>query len=112
MINKISLIGLGYIGRIHLRLIKESAGWDLVGVYDTDTRLCKEMAEKYNTRAFDSLEETIRNSEVIDIATPSNTHFEIARQAVIAGKHVFIEKPVTSTLKEARQLRSLVAEAG
>ena len=112
MLNKIALIGLGYIGKIHLKILNENPNWDLVGVYDINTTLCKELASKYNIKAFSSLEEAINNSQVLDIATPSNTHFEIAKQAIINGKHVFIEKPVTSNVKEAKQLLNYINEAG
>jgi len=112
MVNKIALVGLGYIGKIHLKILNDNPKWDLVGVYDIDTKLCKDLAAQYNIKAFSSLEEAIENSEVLDIATPSDTHFEIAKQAVINSKHVFIEKPVTSNLKEAKQLQNYINEAG
>lgn len=112
MPNKISLIGLGYIGKIHLRLLKENPNWTLVGVYDIDQKLTKELAEQYNVKAFTDLNEAIQHSEAIDIATPSSTHFEIAKESIIKGKHVFVEKPVTSTLADAKQLQKLLAEAG
>lgn len=112
MINNISLIGLGYIGKIHLRLLKENPNWNLVGVYDIDKTLTKDLAAQYGVKAFGSLEEALEHSEVTDIATPSSTHFDIARQCIIHGKHVFIEKPVTSHLKEAKQLQNLIKEAG
>ena len=112
MVNKIALVGLGYIGKIHLKILNDNPKWDLVGVYDIDTKLSKDLAAQYNIKAFSSLEEAIENSEVLDIATPSDTHFEIAKQAIINSKHVFIEKPVTSTLKEAKQLQNYINEAG
>lgn len=112
MINNISLIGLGYIGKIHLKLLKENPNWNLVGVYDIDKTLTKDLAAQYGVKAFGSMEETLEHSEVTDIATPSSTHFDIARQCIINGKHVFIEKPVTSHLKEAKQLQNLIKEAG
>lgn len=112
MINNISLIGLGYMGKIHLRLLNENPNWNVVGLYDIDQNLTKDLALQYNVKAFASLEEAISHSEVVAVATPSSTHFEIARQAIIAGKHVFIEKPVTSTLQESKQLQSLIKEAG
>ena len=112
MVNKIALVGLGYIGKIHLKILNYNPKWELVGVYDIDTKLCKDLAAQYNIKAFSSLEEAIENSEVLDIATPSDTHFEIAKQAIINSKHVFIEKPVTSNLKEAKQLQNYINEAG
>lgn len=112
MIKDIALIGLGYIGKIHLRLLTESANWNVVGVYDIDKKLAKDLALQYNVKAYNSIEESFGECEVVDITTPSSTHFEIAKQAIIAGKHVFIEKPVTSTLKESKQLQNLIKEAG
>jgi predicted dehydrogenase len=112
MTNNISLIGLGYIGKIHLKLLKENPNWNLVGVYDLDISLTSTLAAQYNVKAFSSMQEAIDHSTVLDIVTPSNTHFEIARLAVVSGKHVFIEKPVTSNLQDATQLQSLIKEAG
>jgi predicted dehydrogenase len=100
------------MGKIHLRLLNENPNWNVVGLYDIDQNLTKDLALQYNVKAFASLEEAISHSEVVAVATPSSTHFEIARQAIIAGKHVFIEKPVTSTLQESKQLQSLIKEAG
>src|SRR4051812_723045 len=112
MTNQISLIGLGYIGKIHLKLLKENHNWNISGIYDIDQQLTAHLADQYQVRAFKSLEEAITHSQALDIATPSSTHYEIARQAVIAGKHVFIEKPVTSDLKDAKKLQKLIKEAG
>lgn len=111
MVNNISLIGLGYIGKIHLKLLKENPNWNLVGIFDIDKELTSDLSMQYNVRAFSSLDEAIQNSSVVDIVTPSNTHFEISKQAIINGKHVFIEKPVTSHLKEAKQLQRFIDEA-
>jgi predicted dehydrogenase len=112
MVNNISLIGLGYIGKIHLRLLMENPNWNVVGVYDIEKTLTKRLAEQYGIKAFSSLEESLEHCQAVDIATPSSTHFEIAREAIIAGKHVFVEKPVTSNLKDAKKLQKLVSEAG
>ncbi len=112
MTNLISLIGLGYIGKIHLKLLKENANWNISGIYDIDTELTQKLAAQYEVSAFTSLEQAIEHSQALDIATPSSTHFEIAKTAVKAGKHVFIEKPVTSVLKDARTLQLLIKEAG
>jgi len=91
MTNNISLIGLGYIGKIHLKLLKENPNWNLVGVYDLDKSLTSTLAAQYNVKAFSSMQEAIDHSNVLDIVTPSNTHFEIARLAVVSGKHVLLK---------------------
>jgi predicted dehydrogenase len=112
MVNTISLVGLGYIGKIHLKLLKDNPNWNLVGVYDTDKTLTANLAAQYGVKAFASLEEAIEHAGALDIVTPSQSHFEIARQAIINGRHVFIEKPVTAQLAEAKQLQRLIQEAG
>lgn len=112
MVNTISLIGLGYIGKIHLKLLKENPNWNLAGVFDIDKELTAHLAAQYGVTAFASLEEAIEHSAALDIVTPSNTHFEIARQAIMQGRHIFIEKPVTARLQEAKQLQRLIQEAG
>ena len=112
MVKNISLIGLGYIGKIHLRLLKENPNWNVAGIYDVDATLTRDLALQYNVKAFNNLQELLEACDALAITTPSSTHFEIAKQAIIAGKHIFIEKPVTSTLKEAKHLQNLVNEAG
>jgi predicted dehydrogenase len=112
MVTKISVVGLGYIGKIHLRLLHENPNWQITGVYDIKPALTKELAAQYGVKAFNSLAEAIEDSEALTIATPSSTHFEISRQCIVAGRHVFVEKPVTAQLTEARQLKNLVEEAG
>ena len=112
MVNDISLIGLGYIGKIHLKLLHENKNWRVTGVYDLDPELTAELAMQYGVKAFESVEEAIAASRSVDIATPSSTHFAIAKKALEAGRHVFIEKPVTSRLDEARRLAELVRKSG
>jgi len=112
MTNDIALVGLGYLGKIHLKLLKGNSNWNLTGIYDIDKKLTSDLAAQYNVKAFNSFDELLENCKVVDIVTPSDTHFEIAQKAIMAGKHVFIEKPVTSVLKEAKRLQQLVNEAG
>lgn len=111
MINEIAVIGLGHIGKIHVRLLKQNPLWKLVGVYDLDANLTREMAEMFGVKAYVSLEECMAQSQVIAISTPTSSHFEIAKAAIILGKHIYIEKPVTPALKEAKLLQSLIKEA-
>jgi predicted dehydrogenase len=112
MTNDICLVGLGYLGKIHLKLLSENPNWNLIGIYDIDKKLTQELAAKYQVKAFSDFDEALQNCSVVDIVTPSNSHYELAERSIRAGKHVFIEKPVTSTLEEARQLKELIHEAG
>ncbi|MCG8576883.1 MAG: Gfo/Idh/MocA family oxidoreductase [Flavobacteriales bacterium] len=108
---KIGLFGLGHLGKIHARLIKElSDVYEFVGFYDPNDENSK-AAEEFGIRRFDNHLELIDQVDCIDIVTPTLSHFEIASEAIRRSKHVFIEKPVTQTLEEANKLSSLTQEA-
>lgn len=104
---KIGLIGCGYLGKIHAKCIKEIKNLELVGVYDISDEAAEETAEKFCTTAYFKLEILIENCDVVDIVTSTATHFELAKKAIVAGKHCFIEKPLTATIEEAEQLIEL-----
>lgn len=108
----IGLVGLGHLGKIHLKLIRESAAFHLAGIYDTDQALAGELAGKYGTRAFATYDELLQHCDVVDVVTPTMTHFDIAAKAIRKGRHVFIEKPVTDNLDDAKKLNALANEAG
>lgn len=105
---KIGLIGLGHLGKIHLKCILQITNYQLVGIYDLDKNICKKIAEEYQIKAFDTIEELIDAVEVVDIVTPTITHFELAKKVIDKGKHFFIEKPLTHTLEEAKMLHNLL----
>jgi len=104
---KIAVLGAGHLGRIHLRLIKEIAEYDLVGFYDPNDHLAKELSEEFSIKAFNSIDELIAATDVVDVVTPTLSHFECAKKALLNHKHVFIEKPVTNTIEEAKELIEL-----
>ncbi len=109
---KIGLIGVGHLGKIHLRLIKELEDiYELVGIYDADPQQISDVVETYQCKAYTSAEELINDVDCIDIVTPTTSHFEIAQLALKHSIHVFMEKPVTNTASEARALLSIAQEA-
>ncbi|MEN8929330.1 MAG: Gfo/Idh/MocA family oxidoreductase, partial [Flavobacteriales bacterium] len=108
---KIGVLGAGHLGKIHLNCIQEIADYELVGFYDTDKEVSKEVESQYAIKSFESIEELIDAVDVVDIVTPTLSHFECAKKSIIASKHIFIEKPITNTTKEAKTLISLSAEA-
>ena len=105
---KIGVLGLGHLGKIHVKCIKMIDQYELAGGYDPNERAAAKISEEYGVPAFASAEELMDAVEVVDIVTPTITHFELAQKAVEKGKHFFIEKPITHTLKEAQQLCELV----
>jgi len=104
---KIGLIGCGYLGKTHAKCIKEIKSVNLVGVYDISQEAAEETAKKFHTTAYFELQSLIENCDVVDIVAPTTTHFELAKKAIIAGKHCFIEKPLTATVDEAIKLIEL-----
>ena len=108
---KIGVIGAGHLGKIHLKQIKEIPAYQLVGFYDSDAGTAKSVAEQFHTKAYSSMEELIKDVDVIDVVVPTINHFECARAAIKQSKHIFIEKPIAGTVAEAKELVSLVHEA-
>lgn len=105
---KIGVLGVGHLGRIHLKCIQLTDVYELVGFYDPDdTNAAKAMAEQPLQR-FEDIDELIAAVDVVDIVTPTITHFELAAKAILAGKHIFVEKPLTTTVEQAEGLLDLL----
>ncbi|MBY9000107.1 MAG: Gfo/Idh/MocA family oxidoreductase [Candidatus Heimdallarchaeota archaeon] len=102
----IAVIGVGSWGKNHARVFKEMEKTNLVGIYDVQLEKAKDLAKIHRARAFSDLEELLSMEEIdaISIASPTSTHGEIALKAIQHGKHVLIEKPMTSTLDEAEKI--------
>ena len=99
------------MGKIHLKLLKEIPGYEITGFYDPDNATATKVAAEFDLKRFDSAKKLIEQSDAIDIVSPTVTHFQIAHDAVKKFKHIFIEKPLCSTLEEAHELVALVDEA-
>jgi predicted dehydrogenase len=108
---KIGVIGAGHLGKIHIKCIRELSQYELVGFYDINKELGASLALETGLKFYTSIDEIIEDSEVIDIVTPTRSHFDIAAKAFKKFKHVFIEKPITETLDEAKALLGLQKEA-
>lgn len=104
---KIGVIGVGHLGKIHIKCIKEIDGYELVGFYDTSSDTVAEIEKEYGIKGYESVLALIESVDVVDIVTPTVSHFDIARLAVENNKHVFIEKPIVTTPDEARILIEL-----
>ncbi|NBC57900.1 MAG: Gfo/Idh/MocA family oxidoreductase [Bacteroidetes bacterium] len=105
---KIGIVGAGHLGRIHLRLAEASEAYELVGFYDTNEFDAKTISRQNGYKFYDDYQKLIDDVDVIDIVTPTLSHFEMAKQAIEAGKHTFIEKPITNTVEEAETLIKLL----
>ncbi|MEM1339167.1 MAG: Gfo/Idh/MocA family oxidoreductase [Bacteroidota bacterium] len=109
---KVGVLGAGHLGKIHLRLLSQSDKYELVGFYDPDEINAKQVSQELGYRYVDNLNTLIDMVDVVDIVTPTLSHFDCAKKAMEKGKHVFVEKPITNTLQEAEELVQLSREYG
>ncbi len=109
---KAGVVGVGHIGKNHARVYTELAGATLEAVYDVDQNAAQEIARKYRTRAATSLEEFASLVDVATIATPTPFHYEIGMELLSRGIHLLVEKPISTTTEQARELVERARAAG
>ena len=108
---KIGVFGTGHLGKFHLNNWKEIPDVTLVGFYDPDDAIAREVADKYQLQRFTNEDELIDACDLIDVITPTQYHFSICEKAIKRSKHVFVENPMVSTMEEAKTLVKLVQES-
>ena len=104
---KVAVLGTGSLGQNHVRIYAELAAAGLVefaGVFDANADAARKIAARHNARVFNSIAEAAAASNALNIVTPTNTHFEIAKQLLAQGKHVLVEKPMTDNSAQAAEL--------
>jgi len=104
---KAGVLGAGHLGKIHLKLLNQSEKYELVGFFDPIEENANKVSEEFGYKKFNSLQELIDAVDVIDIVTPTLSHFDCAKEAIEKGKHIFIEKPITKTVEEAETIIKL-----
>ena len=109
---KVGVLGAGHLGKIHLKLLAESEYYELMGFYDPNNKNAERAIEKFGVKRFDRMEELMEAVEVVDIVTPTLSHFDCAKEGLVRLKHLFIEKPMTSNVEEARKLLELSRQTG
>ena len=107
---KIGVLGAGHLGKIHLRLLQQSEKYELVGFYDPNQENADKIAKEFGYKHFSTIATLIHAVDVIDIVTPTLSHYKCAKVAIKSGKHVFIEKPISNTLEEAEEIIALANE--
>ncbi|MDZ4838768.1 MAG: Gfo/Idh/MocA family oxidoreductase [Bacteroidota bacterium] len=100
----IGVIGAGHLGKIHLNILSTHPNYNLIGLYDINLEVTKELATKYQIRAFESAEDLIKAVQVVDIVTPTIFHHQYCMLAISLGTHFFVEKPITQTTAQAKEL--------
>lgn len=104
---KAGVLGAGHLGKIHLRLLQQSENYNLIGFYDASPEVRKAISEEFGYTPFDTMEALIDACDMVDVVTPTTFHYECAKKVITAGKHLFIEKPITSTTDEAEEILAL-----
>lgn len=106
----IGVLGAGHLGKIHLKLLQQSSKYDLIGFYDPDKENAQRVSNEFGYTSFDAIEELIDAVDVVDIVTPTLSHFDCAKMAIEKGKHIFIEKPIANTVLEAEAILTLASQ--
>ena len=75
---KVGVVGCGHLGKIHLKLLNQSESFDLLGVYDNDINISKKAASEFGCKSYESFEEMIAEIDVLDIVTPTPSHFSLS----------------------------------
>jgi predicted dehydrogenase len=108
---KIGVLGAGHLGKIHLKCIGKLPQYELVGFFDPNEETAAIVEKEFGLRKFSSLHEIIAAVDVVDIVTPTISHFDCASESLKMSKHVFIEKPIVTTPEEALDLIKIAEEA-
>jgi len=108
---KIGVVGAGHFGRFHIQSILQIPEYRLAGFYDIDKERSDLISSEFGIRAFSDYASLLKECDVVDIVVPTVSHFECAKEAIRQQKHVFVEKPLTASLNEAKILLDLANEA-
>lgn len=101
---RIAVVGVGYLGEHHVRVLSGIEGVELAGVVDIREERALEIARRFGTEAFTDYRDVLDMVDALSIVTPTICHHEIGITALRAGKDLFIEKPITATIEEADEL--------
>jgi predicted dehydrogenase len=109
---RVGVVGVGHIGKNHARLYAELPAAQFTAIHDTNQATARGLAEEFSVAAAASLEEFSEQVDAVSVATPTSTHFEIARELLSRGKHLLVEKPIAENTAHATELAELAAARG
>ena len=104
---KVGVIGTGHLGKLHTKMFKEILNCELIGIYDSNNELAKSVAMEFGIKAFGSINDLFRSVDAVSVAATTSAHYELVKQSLKNGKHVFVEKPITTTILEAQEIVKL-----
>jgi predicted dehydrogenase len=106
----VGLVGAGYLGSIHARLLAGQDNINWIGIHDLDPERATRVAAEHGKKGIASLNELISAADAVLISSATSSHYSVAKQALEAGKHVFLEKPITTTPQEGEELVKLAKQ--
>src|SRR6516162_9427839 len=109
---RVGVVGVGHIGSNHARLYAEIPSAEFTAVYDVEPSRSRTISSKFGAVPAKSLDDFIAMVDAASVATPTNTHYDVARALLAKGKHVLIEKPITDITAHATELAELAALSG
>ena len=109
---RVAVVGVGYLGRFHAHKYAALPICTLVAVADSRADVAASVAQELGTRAVADYRDLLGSVDAVSIATPTPGHFEVAQTFLDSGVHVLVEKPITETVAQARQLIAAASRAG
>jgi predicted dehydrogenase len=106
---RVGVVGTGYLGRLHARILTEMPEAEVAGFVETDDAIAAEVTENLKLTRFESVGALAREIDCAVVATPTTTHYDVARQLIEAGCDVMVEKPITPAVEKAQRLIDLAA---
>lgn len=103
----IGVVGTGHLGKLHTKMFKEIENCNLVGINDSNSGQAKVVGEEFGVNVFESLNDLLNKVEAVSIAATTSAHYDLAKICLNAGKHIFIEKPITATITQAEEIVEL-----
>jgi len=104
-----AVVGTGYLGRFHAQKYRDIASSELIAIADVDAGRAAEVAAEVGANPVADYRELIGQVDAVSVASPTLTHFDVARDLLAAGVHVLVEKPMTSTVQQAQTLIDVAA---
>jgi len=109
---RVGVVGTGSLGYHHARILRDVRAAAFAGFYELDAERAHTVSRELGVRAYSSLDALLADVDAVSIVVPTRAHHAVARQALAAGKHLLIEKPMTATLDEADDLLALARARG
>ncbi|HJU90323.1 MAG TPA: Gfo/Idh/MocA family oxidoreductase [Gemmatimonadaceae bacterium] len=110
--TRVGVVGAGALGYHHIRLLRDLPNVELAGFFDLAPVRAGTVASELQVKARGSLEELLSDVDAVSVVVPTTSHHVVAREAIDRGKHVFVEKPLASTLDEADDIIEAARAAG